>query len=76
MSDFKKHREFIHAVSNDLAISDGVLRRVKKLRQKDHCLESKQEITELLNLSDKYISDCIDRLKNYRNFIYELEAEK
>jgi hypothetical protein len=75
MSEYKKHREFIHAVSNHLAISDGALKKIKSLKKKEQSEKTIQEVNELLDLSEKYTSECIVELREYRTFLHMLESK-
>jgi N-methylhydantoinase B/oxoprolinase/acetone carboxylase alpha subunit len=75
MADFKKHREFIHDISNQLAIAEGAVKRVKKLKAKDQTTEILAEIDKNLDLSEKYSSTCIALLKEYRTYIHLLESQ-
>jgi hypothetical protein len=74
MSEYKEHRKFIHDVSNMLAIAEGSLKRVRKLEAKEDIEEYKLEIVENFDLSEKYMKECITKLKEYRVFIHQLEA--
>jgi hypothetical protein len=74
MSEYKEHRKFIHDVSNMLAIAEGSLKRVRKLEAKKDIEEYKIEIVENFDLSEKYMKECITKLKEYRVFIHQLEA--
>ncbi len=76
MTDFKKHREFIHDISNQLAITDGCIKRVQILKKKDQTAEVKAEIDKNLELSSTYSRTCITLLKEYRIFIHRLESEQ
>ena len=75
MADFKKHREFIHDISNQLSIAEGAVKRVKMLRTKDQTTEVISEIEKNLDLSEKYSSICISLLKEYRTYIHLLESQ-
>lgn len=75
MSEYKEHRKFVHDISNMLAIAQGSLRRAKKLEDKDDAKDFGQEITECYELSEKYITECIGKLKEYRVFIHQKESE-
>lgn len=72
MSEYTKHREFIHDVSNEMAITEGGVRRVQKLIPDE--LKS-TEIGESLEMAVKHASQCIKKLKEYRTFIHELERQ-
>jgi hypothetical protein len=75
MADFKKHREFIHDIANQLAIAEGAVKRVKMLRSKDQTSEIVAEIEKNLDMSEKYSSTCIVLLKEYRTYIHLLESQ-
>lgn len=74
MSDYKEHRNFIHDVSNMLAIAEGSLKRARKLEAKKDIEQNKLEIVDNFDLSEKYMKECIIKLKEYRTFIHQLEA--
>lgn len=73
MSEYKKHREFIHDISNHIAIADGAVRRIKLLSDKEQTDDVKEDLEKHYQLSDKYMKECINKLKEYRLFIHELE---
>lgn len=70
MSEYRKHRDFIHDISNELAINEGAVKRIQKLLPAD---SSSNEIQELLEMSINHSKTCITKLKEYRTFIIELE---
>ena len=76
MSKYIKHRKFVHDVSNQLAIAEGSLKRIRKLKTKESTKEILQEIEENFDLSEKYMKDCISKLKEYRIFLHEEEAKE
>lgn len=75
MSEYKKHREFIHDVSNQLTISDGAIKRLKKLQASEAAIETSEDLKACMDMADKYISECIQKLREYRLFIHDLESE-
>ena len=74
MSEYKEHRTFIHDISNMLAIAEGSLKRVRNLDAKKEGEKYKEEIVENFDLSEKYMKECITKLKEYRVFIQQLES--
>ncbi len=76
MSEYKKQREFIHDISNQLAVIDGALRRVQKLKSNEQDTSVELEVSEHLNTSQDYIKGCILKLKEFRSYIHELESQK
>lgn len=74
MSEYKEHRKFVHDISNLLAIAEGSVKRVRKLQSKDDANNYEEEIEENFEISEKYMKECINKLKEYRIFIHELEA--
>mgnify|MGYP000418639764 CR=1 FL=1 len=76
MREYKKHRQFIHDISNQLAVSDGALKRARKLQTKEQTSEILSEIDKNFILSEDYIKNCINKLKEYRIYIHSLENNK
>ena len=74
MSEYKEHRTFIHDISNMLAIAEGSIKRVRKLGAKDDSAKYEAEIVENFDISEKYMKECIVKLKEYRVFIHQLES--
>ena len=74
MNEYKKHREFIHDISNQLAVTDGAIKRVRKLQEKVQTPECIAEIEKHYTLSEEYMKNCINKLKEYRIYIHELES--
>lgn len=72
MSEYTKHREFIHDVSNEMAITEGAAKRVRKLIPED--LMS-TELMEVIEMAEKHSVECIRKLKEYRTFIHALERK-
>lgn len=72
MSEYTEHRAFIHDVSNEMAMTEGGVKRLQKLL-KEQSLSS--EMTETLELAVKHASECIKKLKEYRIFIHDLEKQ-
>lgn len=75
MSEYKEHRKFVHDISNMLAIAEGSLKRVRKLETKQDYDTYGEEISQNFDLSEKYMRDCIAKLKEYRIFIHQLENQ-
>ena len=73
MSEYKKHREFIHEFANYITISEGALRRVKKLV--DGGEASKEEILENLEVALKYVKKSSADIRGYRQYIHMLEKQ-
>ena len=76
MSEYKKQREFIHDISNQLAVIDGALRRVQKLKSKKDDSIASGEADEFIDTSLDYVKGCISKLKEFRSYIHELENQK
>ncbi len=72
MSEYTKHRTFIHDVSNEMAITEGGVKRVQKLLQNETL---SAEVCESLEMSLRHASACIKKLKEYRSFIHDLERQ-
>ncbi len=72
MSEYTKHRTFIHDVSNEMAMAEGGVRRVQKLLDQQ---ELSSEVRESLDMASKHASECIKKLKEYRSFIHDLERQ-
>jgi hypothetical protein len=70
MSEYSKHRKFIHDISNGLAIVEGGIRRNQKLLQ--DCVVP-AEVEENAKAAIKAIGDAILSLKEFRSFIHQLE---
>lgn len=74
MSDYKKHREFIHEFANYITISEGAIRRVKKLMDSDEAV--KPEILENLEVALKYVKKSSTDIRAYRQYIHMLEKQQ
>ena len=72
MTEYIKHRKFIHDVSNEMAMSEGGAKWALKLLPED--LRS-TEIGQSLEVSVKHASECVKKLKEYRIYIHELEKK-
>ena len=73
MSDYTKQREFIHDISNQLAIVEGSIKRARSLRNKDQTDDTLVEIEKSFDLSEEYMKKCILKLKEFRSHIHTLE---
>ena len=73
MSEYNEHRKFVHDVSNMLAVAEGSIKRARKLETKNDPEKFAVEIIENFDLSEKYMKECIEKLKEYRTFIHQLE---
>jgi hypothetical protein len=75
MTEYKEHRTFVHDISNMLAIAEGSLKRARKLESRDNPKKYELEIVENFDLSEKYMKECIIKLKEYRVFIHGQESK-
>ena len=73
MSEYSKHRKFLHDLSNGLAVIEGGLRRNQKLLQ-DHDIPN--EVDENNKAALKAIHDTILGLKEFRSYIHQLEKKE
>lgn len=72
MTEYEKHRKFIHDFSNEMAITEGGARRALNLLPEE--LKS-TEIEDILEMTLKHSAACIKKLKEYRTFIHQLEKQ-
>lgn len=74
MENIKKHRKFIHDISNAITITEGsVLSVIDTLREK-FGEDATLEIERLLK-AEEYLKKIVVEIKDYRSFIMELESK-
>lgn len=72
MSEYTEHRKFVHDISNQIAINEGAVKRLIKLLPEEIKVG---EVLESLEIAEKYAKSSINKLKEYRTFIHEMEKK-
>ena len=76
MTDYTKATGFIHDLSNYIAIADGSIKRIQKLRTKEQTEDNLNEIDKSLVISEEYMKNCIGTLKEFRTFLHMIKDNK
>lgn len=72
MENIKKHRKFIHDISNAITITEGSVLSVTDTLREKFGEDASLEIERLLK-AQEYLKKIVVEIKDYRSFIMELE---
>lgn len=75
MENIKKHRKFIHDISNAITITEGSVLSVTDSLQEKFGDEASLEVERLIK-AHEYLKKIVHEIKEYRSFIVELENAK
>ena len=70
MNNLDEHRKFLHEFANQLTVCDGAFRRIKKELSKD---AEKEVVEGHVETGLKYMSNLTKTLRDYRQFITDLD---